>query len=690
MALTWREVSAPDLSTSLRGYEMFGRGIENALGGLRNTLNDIDAQKTQEASQGLMLQALQAQDPDAVRAIVAGADPRRVNTAAIALLGQRPGQILTEQNQALSLKGAQRTDDQAVAFDALQRDQAEAERQASTTGKVDPALLARIDAAQSSIGARNAMLSRAGIRDADIWGIDRTGKLQDQKIRGDQNTRAWNDDARAQGRYGMDRTEFDWRSQDRATSQLAEQLAPEIFDRGLDQEGIRSLIMQQDPRVRGALLRQASAYGYGNVFQPQDFGLAAGGGTGTPAGTNANPWDTVVGNGAYGQPPKPLSSMSLGEVMDFGKNTLIPNTKAAGVGRDSRGLLGSSASGTYQITQSTLQSYAPKVLGANWRSQTFTPQVQDRIAQAIFNDNKGSAQALKGQWASLSLAEAERVRKLPWDQARQVIAAGETSASAAAFQRADGLTSLATAKGTQIRNAQDQNDPVFQIYNAGLDKAGVSTEDVATKLTNGSLKGIPVAYARDRIQEIVSQSGGRLNPTQAGELLAKNIQTNNSLYNRVTGRGSFWGDTFGGATNLAGGRVLNQAGLDADIKKVLTGNPTDRAQAITVREGLTSQLAAAQQRADAANAALARVQAQAQSGRNVDPSVLRRYQTNAQTANAAALAIQRRLTNADSQPERSTQEQLPASTANPRNRFTGAPVRQGSLISQIYNDWFGG
>lgn len=689
MALTWREVAAPDLSTSLRGYEMFGRGIENALGGLRETAAGIDRGITDRASSALMLQALAAEDPNAVRALTAGADPRRVNSAAIAMLSQRPTQILQEQNQELALKGARRNDSQTEAFDALASDQALAE-QARAAGKPDANLEASIISRLSTIGGRNAMAVTDSLRDADIWGIDRTGKLQDQSIQRDQNTRAWNEDGRSQGRFAMDQTKFSWEKDDRDVEQAANILAPEIFDRGLDPEGIRGLIMQQNPRVRGALLRQASQFGYGNVFQPQDFGLSTGGSaSGMQPGTNNDPWNTVLGNGAYGQPPKPLTNMSLGEVIDFGKNTLIPNSRAAGVGRDSRGLLGSSASGTYQITQSTLQQYAPKVLGANWRSQNFTPQVQDKIAQAIFNDNRGSAQALKNQWASLSLADAERVRNMPWDQARKVIAAGETSASAAAFDRANPLTTVAASAGTKIRNAQDQNDPVFQIYNSGLDKAGVSTEDVATRLAGGTLKGIPAAYMRDRIQEIINQSGGRLNPTQAGDLLAKNIKTNDSWYNRVTGRGSFWGDTFGGETNLAGGRRLNKEALDADIQKVLTGNPTDRAQTIAVRDALTSQLSVAQQRADAANAALARVQAQAGAGRNVDPSVLRRYQVNAATANAAALAIQRRLTNADSQPERSTQQQLPASTANPRNRFTGAPVRQGSLISQIYNDWFG-
>lgn len=86
----------------------------------------------------------------------------------------------------------------------------------------------------------------------------------------------------------------------------------------------------------------------------------------------------------------------------------------------------SSAMGTLQIVGSTLRSYAPKVFGKNWQNQPFNERTQDAIGREIFNDHRGSAQALRSQWVSLSLAEAERVRKMPWEQARIYIAAGES------------------------------------------------------------------------------------------------------------------------------------------------------------------------------------------------------------------------------------------------------------------------
>lgn len=145
------------------------------------------------------------------------------------------------------------------------------------------------------------------------------------------------------------------------------------------------------------------------------------GGEGTIGG-----YDTVLGDGRYGQPPAPLTQMSIGQAIEFGKNVLIPNSKAAGVGRDSRGLLGSSAMGAYQITQSTLQEFAPQVLGPDWQNQQFTPEVQDAIAEAIFNSTGRDPAKLQARWASLNPQEAAEVARMPWEQARRVIAEGES------------------------------------------------------------------------------------------------------------------------------------------------------------------------------------------------------------------------------------------------------------------------
>jgi hypothetical protein len=162
--------------------------------------------------------------------------------------------------------------------------------------------------------------------------------------------------------------------------------------------------------------------GFEKVLPPPDWSGGAGGvGSG---------YDVVLGNGQYGRPSKPITQMSLGEVINFGQKTLIPNSRAAGVGRDARGLLGSSAVGAYQITQETLSRYGPRVLGDNWRQTPFTADVQDRIAEAIFNDSKSLGPGLVNVWRGLKTgANAQRVSQMPWSQAKLAIAAGESGGS---------------------------------------------------------------------------------------------------------------------------------------------------------------------------------------------------------------------------------------------------------------------
>lgn len=126
--------------------------------------------------------------------------------------------------------------------------------------------------------------------------------------------------------------------------------------------------------------------------------------------------DVVFGFGKFGSPSKPLSTLSIGEVQDFQRNTLIPNTRGkvgAGPGK------GTGAVGTYQITYGTLQEYAPKVLGSNWRNTPFTADVQERLAKAIYNDVKGGD--LKDTWAGLPSNRPGQYKNVPWEQVRDQI-----------------------------------------------------------------------------------------------------------------------------------------------------------------------------------------------------------------------------------------------------------------------------
>ena len=139
-----------------------------------------------------------------------------------------------------------------------------------------------------------------------------------------------------------------------------------------------------------------------------------------------NAYDIVYGYGAYGNTPKPASEMTLGEVVDWGRNVLIPATK--GKIRDNRGNIvpdkGTSAIGAYQFTQDTLNDIAPKVLGEGWQNQKFSPEVQEVLAKHLYEQSKQGN--LRNRWQGIKNEQPGYYKDIPWEQARLEILEAES------------------------------------------------------------------------------------------------------------------------------------------------------------------------------------------------------------------------------------------------------------------------
>ncbi len=152
----------------------------------------------------------------------------------------------------------------------------------------------------------------------------------------------------------------------------------------------------------------------------------------------ASSYDVVFGHGQYAKPSAPLTTLSLGEVSKFQKDKLIPATRGkVGAGPDQ----GTGAAGAYQITYGTLKQYAPKLFGENWRSVTYTPENQERLAEAIYNDARNGD--LQKTWASLPSNKPGEYSNVPWEQVRNKIARGESGGGIK-------VTRLTGAKPTKI------------------------------------------------------------------------------------------------------------------------------------------------------------------------------------------------------------------------------------------------
>jgi len=126
----------------------------------------------------------------------------------------------------------------------------------------------------------------------------------------------------------------------------------------------------------------------------------------------------------------PAEVRTLGQFVGFGRSLNARGAK-------------SSSAGTYQINGTTMAEFAPKALGVGWKDQPFNAASQEKVGEAIFNWAKtqnNPAVSLRNRWVSLSPQEAAQAVQGTWQQARGIIAQGETGggAGASASARAGG------------------------------------------------------------------------------------------------------------------------------------------------------------------------------------------------------------------------------------------------------------
>lgn len=262
--------------------------------------------------------------------------------------------------------------------------------------------------------------------------------------------------------------------------------------------------------------------------------------TTSPEGTagtyKGSPFDVVYGYGKYGVPPKPLTDSSLKEVIDFGKNVLIPNTKGTLPNQPKD--LGTSASGRYQITQKTLTNYGPKVFGDDWENVKFSPENQDKLGEAIFNDSKNGN--LKAIWEGAPDATPGAYKDLTWDQFKSQVIDRFESPTASSGQQPTALTpgQQATAFSNMVAQDNTTSSQLLQAANmfsdTGLMNAAaaaykkdpeglVSSQAVATQMTGegGSLRGIGVNNVLSAIEDVKTKLG--VSASVAGTIVERAI-----------------------------------------------------------------------------------------------------------------------------------------------------------------------
>lgn len=124
MALTWRDVQAPDFRGTLMGLSQAGNQLNQAFDGASRTLANWDKSQNEGTNQQVLLNALQYTDPEAYKAalqsgaITAGVDPKRLNSQTLATLGSRAGDLLDQSIKGQALGASTYNQDRRVQGDA--------------------------------------------------------------------------------------------------------------------------------------------------------------------------------------------------------------------------------------------------------------------------------------------------------------------------------------------------------------------------------------------------------------------------------------------------------------------------------------------------------------------------------------------------------------------------------------------
>lgn len=585
--LQWQNVAAPDFSSSLQGIETFSRLLNRATTGAQETFKGFEdrAKQTQQEELARRLSGFQdnTQLQEALKSGSIFQGLNRLGAQDIMLADNRQNTLLDRQGSQLGITEKQgRIRDQDYTFGRTSaRDAARdaaapvmaAIRQAEFDGKPEVAAKLRQD---------NASI---------LGGLD----FNDQKgaldtVRDDRSaTLRWSGEAQNQQITGR---EAGWRLEDRNLDGNVASVLALNAQRGGTAEDLQAMPEFQALDGRGQLAALTRA---GGVTAP-----SAGGGAvaGSPLGD--------VGDGsrvmnykarAAGFSSVPDSVKTLGDASDFALQV-----NRAGVD--------SSAMGTYQIVGQTLRGknnqngYAERVFGSNWRSVPWNLENQDKVAEAIFNDNKGSAESLRNQWVSLTPAEAERVRKLPWAQARDVIAQGETSVIPSQVlgrvqdqAQANVTTGQITDNSIPIRRSLAAADPALSYPQA-----------LTTAISqNGPLAGMD----RDRAGRLISRvmRDEKVNASAAVAIVANSLrgETAADVVARWTSKGlsgvgaiapplALASRFFGGTDSAGDGMVFDRgmARVNADTARN-AGNLADLQNAERQRIEGNSQVAAAAQ-----------------------------------------------------------------------------------------------
>lgn len=561
--LTWRNVDTPNFSGATDGLRTASQLLSNAVRSGQDLISGFTQANSDAADRAILNRALAIQDPAAYQAALAsgaivGGNAGDASLATLRGLDTRASTLLDQATSRQGLeKGAVAIKAANQAFDQTAYNNQRLQANNALSDAAAP------DLAQARILARNN--DQAGLnkllRSSTTLKALRPEQLSDlltgvDTLSSNNQARRTNDTNFTQGNWRFNREQRNAADEDAAAKALVDVV------RGSVSAGDATRIIDQkadslSPGAFTRLLNGARGAGYPTFTPIIDGGGVSGGGV-----------DTMTGGAKL-----PSSIRTVGDMVNFKSDLLGSNPKGT-------------ATGLYQITSDTWKEFGPKALGKDWESADIRdPQVQDKVAQNIWESVKDNPSGMRNRWVSLSDAESREMRGKSWADVRDVISRKESGTNASGLigerQSLNFGGDLANQMIGERAGQMQVNNIAPELVQLQGDRR--SAIDVAASLVgkDGVLAGSSKGAITERINKIREDSGGRINAAMAGAMITNSVT---GAENRLQRAGAFaaryspiglgleaaglWTPSSG---NLAGGVRINDKSVADQVNRYLSG-----------------------------------------------------------------------------------------------------------------------
>ena len=430
--LQWRDVNAPNYSTALQGWNLFGNMLGSSASGLTGALADFQKDRSQATEQQVMRAAQAYTDPaDYQRALASGQIYR---DAGINPEHLTPGSLTNLNSQVTSMID-RATKQQSLTAEQYKQSQIEKTNQGLEASR--PAIAKLISEAT---GMPLSSEELAQLPAAQLMKLaENTNALKTTKLTNDltgasvdatKQTRADTDEL-ARFNNSFPEATFDRNSATafhksfNFSNDRVRQAAAASLDKYYG-SGVVNVDGPAAPGSTGTAGTTGTGVGAGNVSTAPAPSIT---GIGNAAPTSRKGYSTVVGGGEEN-----LTQTPIGDWEDKIAPRLIEATRNTPIMEADQAGKGSSASGRYQITRKTMRDVAPTVLGKDYRNLPFNEAAQEKIGDTLYSRRNQNNTAMTDEWRGLKRirgAEAPGAWKdIPWDVARDVIAQYESGDTA--------------------------------------------------------------------------------------------------------------------------------------------------------------------------------------------------------------------------------------------------------------------